>query len=520
MRKPFVRCLLPSILAGFLTCAVPASGGDYEALTVLISKPVYPSWDEARKGFSDEQVIGRAGMSRWLLKDFNPSPPELKGIADQARAKLDACHLTLERIEQLNGKKPDYQGIANNLLKASPAMFRRDERTGQLLPGDQKAVEELAAKGIAELVKAGVNNHQIAKEWGEYRRHYAALGDTALRLAEVAKNRPCLYGIGLNFYEEADGTLLISHVSAEGPAAKAGLRAGDHIVAVDGVPAALGGKPNPLARAKFRPGAKDSVTTLRVARDGGAKEFGVSRTLRLDHCDYQLELSLDGSCDGAFDTDDLSMKNISAMDLTNCTVVVTLATDSPNPGKEYFRQHLHYVGEWPKGETRIAMYHNAESQRIAQGESFDRVQRVSVQLYSDQIQSRTDYSYWNSRERKADLSDYCKNNVEFSGKFIAETDGFFSKGDGLYHTDAGVRLWLDQVEGKGIPKLSLSEVAVTVKEGRKTATAVWDGMTLEGGGPFPFRTFSSPKFNAIRDPDSVEVRLSFPGTDYQRIVRF
>src|SRR5262249_2763966 len=151
-------------------------------------------------------------------------------IAAEARSKLEECQSTLKRIRELDASAPDYAGIFNKALQASPALFRKDGETQSLLPADQDAVNQLIAKGIAELIKAGVNNYQLSEEWGSFRQHYSDLAACSVRLAPIARNRPCLYGVGMSRVYDADDPrqgMVITELTSGGSAAAAGLRVGD-----------------------------------------------------------------------------------------------------------------------------------------------------------------------------------------------------------------------------------------------------------------------------------------------------
>lgn len=519
-RQPlFVAALFVAICSG----TAPAPADDYEQLATLLAKPLYPSWEEARAGNSDDAVIGRLAIAGRLLPAQEKVSPELAVITAAAQKKLDACRLTLQRIHDLDAKSPDYSRMFDKALQASPALFRKDEGTEQLLPADQDAVNQLVAKGIAELIKAGINNYQLSEEWNGFRRHYADFGESAVKLAAVAKKRPCLYGIGMVYRHDVDDPsqgMVVSELRAGGSAKSAGLEVGDKIVAVNGEQLVSGGKWNPRALDGLKAGKAGTALKLRIDRKGTSKDFELKRTLRFENLSGLLALTLSGSCDGAFDSDDLEMTNASGVDLTGCTLLVTLSTEAPAEGEKKTYQHLHYVAKWPKGQPLIATYHNGGSLRIARSETCRFLQRVTVELFSDQYQGKEVYDYWNSDDRRSDLEDYCDGYASFQGNFIPEVDGLFTKGDGLNHSNGSVRVWLTSAEGKAAPTLVLSGVTVTVKEGKESATLSWQGFTWRGGGLFPFKDFCSKELNRFRDPDEYEVRLKFYGTDYERVARF
>jgi carboxyl-terminal processing protease len=88
-------------------------------------------------------------------------------------------------------------------------------------------------------------------------------------------NDPSYAGIGLEIEKRRDGSV-VCYPLADGPAARAGIRAGDRLIAIDGIPAR--GKPLPslVALAAGRRGTEVTVETERAS--GGRARFTLART--------------------------------------------------------------------------------------------------------------------------------------------------------------------------------------------------------------------------------------------------
>ena len=98
-------------------------------------------------------------------------------------------------------------------------------------------------------------------------------------LAQGRSSAPALPWLGLNS-EEQDGHLVITQVSPEGPAQKAGLERGDVIVGVGGV--AIKTLPD-FYRKVWARGSAGTVIPLDVAQDSGKRRVDVRSINRLDH---------------------------------------------------------------------------------------------------------------------------------------------------------------------------------------------------------------------------------------------
>jgi hypothetical protein len=198
---------------------------------------------------------------------------------------------------------------------------------------------------------------------------------------------------------------------------------------------------------------------------------------------------------------------------------VSLVTDEAD-GREQTSEHLHFVKRWPDGGQRIASYQGERSTRIGRNESLPFVKRILVAVYSDQFQGSVKYQYWNSADRSEDLRSFCTRNIEFRAKHLPATDGLIGKGDGLFQSDAGVRIWLQSSEGNHAARLQPRSIVIEQRSGTRSAVAEWEGMDWQGNGITPFRTFLSPIFNELAAPESYILRLRFHGSDYEHVVRF
>jgi S1-C subfamily serine protease len=98
-------------------------------------------------------------------------------------------------------------------------------------------------------------------------------------LAQGRSSAPPLPWLGLNS-EEQDGHLVITQVSPEGPAQKAGLERGDVIVGVGGV--AIKTLPE-FYRKVWARGSAGAIIPLDVAQDSGKRRVDVKSMNRLDH---------------------------------------------------------------------------------------------------------------------------------------------------------------------------------------------------------------------------------------------
>jgi hypothetical protein len=495
-----------------------AKGDEYSRLAPLLAKPLYTSVEEARAGQSDEAVIQRWERAWQELNSARSPAKETNAVCVRAYERLEASHVTLAAIQEIRGDTPDVIGLLGTAMRASPAMLRGVQQQ-PALDGDRQAIQILLAKGMTEAVTAGANQWRLAQEWRDYRDHHANIHKISLELAPLAKRRPCLYGMGMSYTVTDDGarsSIVIDGLAPGGPAATAGIRQGDSIVGVDENPVVLAGKLNGLAIALLEPNARDSKVRLRIVRGTKTLEIVVTRQHRLDDTPGLLSLRLRGSCDGAFDGDVLALTNTSGMDLSDCAILTTLQSAT---GNDSHPQHLHFMAHWPRDKTLFAIYHNARSPRIASNDSPRMVAKVSAEVYSNEFQGAVRYSYWNSQDRHDDMKRYCATNMRLSGKFLAATDGLLAKGDGLYQQDAAVRLWLLPVDGRPVPRLAPRQISVQLQKGRRHISADWEETELSGGG-VGFKTFSSPAFNGFGEPDSIEVRLRFYGTDYVHVVSF
>jgi hypothetical protein len=188
-------------------------------------------------------------------------------------------------------------------------------------------------------------------------------------------------------------------------------------------------------------------------------------------------------------------------------VVVTLKND-PLWGPT--QKHIHFVEHWPANEERCAVYWGVNTEGIVRNESLDRVQRVTVDLYSDQFRDTVHYQYWNSKDYTADVRRWCNDLLSFTGKFSPATTGFFA-------SDASVTIRLKDYGDKKVrvSKFTPSKITITLREGLNSESQRWEGLQWKKSG-LGIR-FKDARFNRFNIP-TFEVRLSFAGTDYEHVV--
>lgn len=75
-------------------------------------------------------------------------------------------------------------------------------------------------------------------------------------------------------FRESEGLLVVHAAPPDGAAARAGLRVGDAVVAIDGHPVAGSSQPDVVARLR---GEVGTTVTLRVRRDGTERDYPVER---------------------------------------------------------------------------------------------------------------------------------------------------------------------------------------------------------------------------------------------------
>ncbi len=315
------------------------------------------------------------------------------------------------------------------------------------------------------------------------------------------------YGIGVAVHT-TDDALLIDQAIPDSPAAKADLRKGDEIIAVNGKPVKTSGAGGTsVDRNAFRAlrGPRNSTVKVTYSRGGITKTIDLPRSYGFN---FRLfDVDFDGSWNTIFAHDALSLQNVSDTELTNCTLLVTLLGthgDSQTPVK---RQHLHYVGLWPANQTRFTRYRSSSAAGIASDESLDHVSRVVVDVYSDQYRDTITHEYADTPAFDEDIRRYV-GLVERSQTFRINviTNNFL--------TNAGISL---RHEGNWV-SIPDPKITVTFRSGNDARSAVWRA----SGKPWNAGALSSyalkdPSFNGMR-PDRIDVDMEFPGSYRTKLV--
>jgi hypothetical protein len=513
-RLPFSKALIGILATVVASAAVRAD--EYSTIAGAVASPLVSNAEDLDKAYADGQVMMRIELARQRLQSVSPSAPELSAARRNILQQLESCHSAMDEIRRISGKLPDYEKIAKKAIEASPALVRTDPATGDLTHDDQNAVEELAGTLIKEGLKVIVDAWNLSKQCDNYCNHCRSARMQSLALAEIAKSR-CTgkaaigYGIGIAV-EINEDSIVVAEAIANGPAAKAGLRAGDELIAVDGKQVkrrASGTRKIDDDVFLSLGGPRDSKFKLTYARGGINNTVELSRTFAFN--EDLLDIDFDGSWNATFPHDSLALRNISGKDLTHCTLLVTLIGTHGDGDEPVHQRHLHYVEKWTANQQRFARYPTSTAEGITTGESIDRVQKLVIEFYSDQVRGTVEYQYAGTRAFDEDVDRYVgmiRQKQTFNLTFIGDT----------VLTNAGITL---QHDGpfRIIPDPKLT---VKVSRGKDVRTVVW----RSSGKPWNSGTFSAyalkdPSFNGP-DPDQIEVEFEFPGSTKKlaRVWRF
>jgi membrane-associated protease RseP (regulator of RpoE activity) len=477
-----------------------------DAIAQAVASPLTSDPADAKKAYTDAAVMLRTEMARQRLQPLTPGSPELSHTRTKILQYLEACHRSLEELRRLDKKLPDIEAITAKALAASPALVRTDPQTGGLTRQDDRAVSELGAKLITEGISLVADAWNASSERESYRANYRRARIEALALADLAAKR-CTgrkpvdaYGVGLT-YHVADDALVVDEALAGGPAAKAGLRAGDRIIAIDGKPI---GKP--AAGAAERPdsgtlrGNRDSKVKITYSRGGALRTAEIARTVLIENIPL-LEIDLDGSWNGIFSADILTLRNASGEDLTNCTLLVDIQGTTGDSDLQVHERHLHYVGRWPADEFRTARYQASTVSGIAGNESVDRVGRIVISLYSDQFRDMMIYEYAGTAAFEEDVNHYI-DRIEREQTFSLTFNP-----DNLLG-DAGVRL----THSGAFDFIPDPKVTVTLRQGNTVTSQNWrsNGQRWKTGS-LATAVLKHPSFNGM-NPDAADLELQYPGS--------
>jgi hypothetical protein len=492
-------------LAVFLIAA-PARADDYATIAKAVASPLLGKYDDIKATYSNAEVMLRVEMARQQLQSATRISPDLTTTRQNILVHLNACRSSLQEIRRLNNTFPDFEEIAQKTLTASPALVRTDPKTGKLTRQDSRAVTELAGTLIVEGIKTIADSWNATKEGDKYCDSYQLARRESLSLADIAKKRckgvaPVAYGVGLSAVPTGD-TMVVDEAFADGPADKAGIRKGDKVIAVDGKPihksSEKGSVIDPDVFLALR-GPRDTRVRLTYSRDGTATTVELARSYAVSISVFDIDF--DGSWNATFPVDGLSLRNISGADLTNCTLLVTIQGAHGDSEKLVQQRHLHFVATWPANQVRYAAYRSSTAGGIATDESIDRVQRLIIELYSDQYRDTIEHEYAGSVAYQKDVDRY----VDLVEKNQKMGLSFFS--DDLL-SDAGVRI---QHDGK-FPAIPDPAMTVTLTQGNTVRQKSWRSSGKAWKAGFPSREWlSDPSFNGMK-PDRIEVELEFPGS--------
>jgi hypothetical protein len=486
--------------------AAPTRGDDYQTLADALATPIFVNLDGALRGFSDSVVMVRNEMAYQRLKGLGTASGNLANIRNTAQGSLQECNRGMEELRRLNrGTIPDISGIASKAIAASPALMReRDEKTNKLLltPSDQKAIEDLAVKGLSEVFSTVVNAWQASGERDKYRGSYRASLQAGLMLPSAVQNRyqdkrPIYFGVGMGVKPSPKGWI-VAELTPNGPAALGGLMVGDEILSVD---ATLVEKDRWVRIS----GNQGSEVTLGCVRKGAEASFVVvlKRTLQVGELPL-LSIDLNGSIGGVYDSDCLWLRNDSGREITDCTLMVDLAGRTGTPATPQTRRQLHYISSWPAGEWRVARYPSSTFSGIARDQSLDLIERVTVELYSQEFRNTIIYNYANTDEFDRDIKALMNGGVKLSLKRHDKT-ALSKAGVTIKHTG-------------GTPVLPVSFMTVRYLGGLDNPAVRFHlqvGMWNAGDNGAKF--LSSELFNEA-SPRTIQVELEFPGTSYKHVL--
>jgi len=494
--------------AGFVVLALAlgpshSHGDDYSTIAAAIASPLPNSREKLKDSYSDPQVMLRLERARQTLQSKSKVEADLADTRRSVLEDLETCRRSWQEIRRLDPELPDLETIALQTLIAAPGIIQRESEAGN---AGRDPLEKLGETLFDEGINSIVDAWNASRERKRYRESYRSARAESLALAAVASKRSTgkpaeSYGIGLatNLTEDA---VFVDEALPGGPAAKAGLRQGDELLAVDGkqIKKAVGKRTivDESVFADLR-GPRGSEVQVTFTRNGKAQTVTMKREYVV-HSSL-LEIDFDGSWDAIFTQDILALKNISGSDLTNCTLLVTLDGIHGETKKPGQRQHLHYVEKWPHGESRYAWYRSSTAGGVAADESLDRVQRVTIELFSDEYRDKVTHEYAGTADFGNDLDRYVdliKKNQKFELSVINQS----------FHSDAGVQL---QHSGS-FRFISDAEITVTLARGKDIRKMTWSrSESVWKSGSWSGRSLTDASFNGLT-PSRVEVEMAFPGT--------
>ncbi len=489
-----------------LLIAAPLRADDYATVARAVASPLPNDRDTLKNAYTDGQLMLRVELAQQTLQSLSTAASDLAAPRRNILQHLDSCHRSMQEIRRLDNTMPDIEAIAGKVLRASPALLRTDPSNGKRIPADTQAVDELAGIVIRESIKTIADAWKASRERDTYREQYRLARGESLALGRVAEKRckghpPIAYGVGLSV-DITDEAIVVHEAFADGPAGKAGLRKGDELIAVNGDRIKKSAGNRALADEKVflaLRGERDSTVNLIYSRGGVPHTVELRRSFASRNT--LLDVNFDGSWNATFAQDAIELRNASGEKLTHCTLFVTLQGTHGASVKRAECQHVHYVDEWPPDESRFGWYRSSTAEGVAAGESLDHVERIIIDLYSDQYRDTIAHDYAGTADCDQDIDRYVglvQKHQKFTLSHIA--DNVF--------TDAGVSLQHDGTFAF-VPDPKLT---VTLMNGSNRRTVVfrasgkpWNAGYLSG------YALTDPAFNGLH-PDRVAIDMEFPGS--------
>ncbi|MFO0978273.1 MAG: hypothetical protein U0996_17845 [Planctomycetaceae bacterium] len=497
--------------AGIATKAIQASPAMYRAANRALSEP--QELNEMEEEPSDQDKEEKGDMPQ----EETDSMEGEEAMDEQRRLEEEELRRRQESAQ------PEYE----------PSDTEMSEE-------DQEDIEALR-EALQELVMSGFNAHELSTKRDEYRTQYRDVRSKSLELREVAErryqsSREYLYGIGIAV-KFSDGKAIISEVIENSEASKHDISFGDELLSIDGVSCPEGGSlaiPNEtddvlgslLLNAMHTLDTGDKMTSerrewlerLRGEYDSevqisvlrGGDQIIVSKVARGDHeCDKpNFHVDYTGSWHATYSSDEAWLRNDSGRDLTDVTIFVTLEGVHGPERTEAADKHMHYLSKWPNGETRLARYASSSLSGIISNEAVDTVEKIHLEVYAKELQSKLDFYYANTKAIDDDLEQLWTSDSRPQITASYAADNIFG--------NAASYLYLDG----GLNSMPTPTATVTLTEGERTETETfYPNSTVWRSGNFNCLKFQSESFNSM-DPDSMTVDLSFPDTNYRPTLKF
>jgi hypothetical protein len=181
--------------------------------------------------------------------------------------------------------------------------------------------------------------------------------------------------------------------------------------------------------------------------------------------------------------------------LTNVTLHVVLRGRHGKAGAANGDQHLHFIGDWPAGETRIVRYMSSSASGIASDESVDQIDTLTYKLFSDQYKQVHQVAY-TGEAYDTDVKRYF-GQAQFLGGWSSYPPDHWLYNSGFeFHRE----------DKASFP---VSKVTVTAWRGEESKALCWTISSQRFDG---YNNFTDSRFNNW-DPDRVTVCIEMPFTE-------